>query len=397
MPGALLLLFLAMPGMIFYLLPISSQAPGIALALPLMAIILAKQRQSIPYQSIRHIAYIDGFIILHFLVAAVIQPVDATRFAGSLVLLTAVLTIALSIAPVLFDNINKSTLNAIFWGLIFCGVLGILGFQFSTSNATGKPVFPYSEPSIFSLSLSPIFMFAYATSKGRSRAIYACAALGVALLLQSFTLLVSIALIMGLCLPLRWTFVLAAAATLVIVLGADEQIDYYAKRIDFSEDNQNLTALVYMQGWQMIFEAWENSMGWGSGFQQLGVNSTSVEAAEIIHTISGGGSLNLRDGSFVLVKLIADFGIFGVVAVCLYLKTAISSIKELRKMAVGAIEIPPGRMLAHSVLLTFFVEIFMRGAGYLTGTGALFIAAISYLHRTKPHTAQTRNFRKSCE
>ena len=393
-PLLLLLIFSVVPGMIFYLLPVSSQAPGVLIAL---LGIVALLTSALRVQSVRVLvgaAMLGLFLVLHFAVARLLVPVDPMRFCGSLVLFLIMVVLATSIGPLLFGAIDAIALNRLFWGFVVCAAFAVLGVEFGTVNSTSKPVFPFSEPSIFALSLAPVFLFVCATSRGWRRLLFGGVVLAIALLLQNFTLLAVVAIVLTLCLPLRGTLIMLAAGAAVALLGSIDQFSYYTNRLDFSSGSQNLTALVYLQGWQMIFESWVNSWGWGIGFQQLGVNGTAVDASELILALTGDVS-NLHDGGFVLAKLISEMGIFGVVAVGLYMMVALRSLRQLRAVALGRphVQVAAGRLLAHAVVLAYFVEIFMRGVGYLTGTGALFVAALSYLYGWQ--RASTRSPRTS--
>lgn len=373
------LLFLALPSLVYTALPVSSMAPGLALALTIALLLSTTQSNGVPKGTLLATSLFCTAVSFHFILAGTLQPLNASRFVGSLILIAYMIIVSTSTVPLIFDNLKPNTLTPIFWLLTGCATLGILEIQPSTVNATIKPVFPYSEPSIFALSMSSILMFECGNSRGWKRALLCAVGLSIALLLQSLTLLVVVALVLAASLPLRSIVVLIFFALAAITFSAEGFFDYYLDRLNFSSDSQNLTALVYLQGWQMTFESIIRSMGWGGGFQQLGSNPTQVQAADAISNLLGGGALNQIDGSFILVKLVSEFGVFGITAIFLYLKIAHRSFKEFRGSASGTRRISTGRMFANAVVLTFLIEIFLRGAGYLTGTAALLVASITYL------------------
>jgi hypothetical protein len=51
-------------------------------------------------------------------------------------------------------------------------------------------------------------------------------------------------------------------------------LTYFTDRLALSHSSSNLSALVYLQGVELIEEALETTRAWGIGFQQLGFAPT---------------------------------------------------------------------------------------------------------------------------
>jgi hypothetical protein len=388
----LLLALIALPPAVAYLLPVGSFAPGTAAACLLVVLAMHRRvslrRRPFVLGSIEAtIVLLAAGIGLHGAIASLLVPVAAGRFFGSLVILGLMLLAARTIGP-LFLPRGARAARALFWILLACAVAALAGF--APAGADGdfvKPVFPFSEPSHFALSFLPLLAWRCAVTRGWRRWLYLGAAMAAALALQNLTFVAGIVLIVAtIARPWRVVLIGGAAAALAAVAAPD--LSYYADRLMLSDESMhNLSALVYLQGWQLVEESLRNTFGWGLSFQQLGVNGTQTEASQLIYAMLGYDS-NLLDGSFLAVKLLSEFGIFGFAAIALYLRLAWRSLRALRIIATARRVDDAGGALAHAVVVMYAVELFMRSSGYLVGTGVLFMAAVMYLRRGRQ--ARTR-------
>lgn len=374
-----------LPPFVFSVLPVSSQAPGIAMAVVAASLLLMlgpSQPWTRPQLLVPLLVMLA--LLLHCTLVAQWRPVDVGRFGGSLLLLGGVLLLAGRVADPLFGAISHRGLQWVFVAFLVCGVLSAAGLRIATVNATSKPVFPFSEASHFGLALCPLILSLSVMSRRPVlRLLYVGAAMGLALSLQNFTLLVGLMLIAAVCLPWRWLLPVGAAALvgvgLALSVGA-ESLLYYTERLDFSADSENITALVVIQGWQMIAEAWAATNGWGLGLQQLGIQGPTAEVSDLIFTLNGGDYLNLLDGGFLLSKLAGELGVFGVGLAAAHMLVALRYALVLRKLATGGLPSQPaGLVFARSVVVMYLLEVFVRSAGYLTGAAALALAALYFL------------------
>jgi hypothetical protein len=160
-------------------------------------------------------------------------------------------------------------------------------------------------------------------------------------------------------------------ALLVAAISASQiDLTYYAERLDLSEESQNLSSLVYQQGWQLVSESWDKSDGWGLGFQQLGIEGTNVDVAVQIEKIARV-PLNLLDGGFTASKLLSEFGVLGAALLFGYFRIAKRSVIALRGSSDR-----PGTIFAHCAMVSYSLELGLRGAGYFTPGVVLTVAAL---------------------
>jgi hypothetical protein len=168
-------------------------------------------------------------------------------------------------------------------------------------------------------------------------------------------------------------------AAVVVVAGLPLELSYFTSRLDFSGTVMNLSNLVYLQGWEMALESLSRSHGWGVGFQQLGLHGTDVPAAALIRIIMLGDDTNLTDGSFVFSKLVSEFGVIGIVLGIIYVIGATGCVLALRTKKGRC-----GTTLARCIVVSYGVDMFVRGPGYFVQSTLLFIAAMAVLVSDTP-------------
>ena len=390
--GAMLLLVVLLPSLIFYAGLSTSLALGTSIAaLMLVGVAMlspaARGRLAITPEALA--ALVVAAITAHLVVACVFQPIDLARASASLIPLALVILGGCALGRLLAAARDADIGRAVrlcFAVLCVVSALPTLGFSPVAPNVDTvyvKPVFPFTEPSHFALVFVPMLMYCCIASSGRRRLLVLLLGALVAALLQNLTLVAGCLLVAWVCLRRLALPVLAAVLGLV---ATQLDLSYYAERLDFTGDVQNLSNLVYVQGWQLVRESLERSSGWGLGFQQLGLQGSDTQAANIIFALVGNYA-NVLDGGFTFAKLASEFGVFGLMLAALYLATAWRAIRDLRSTARGAKRFIAPVVFAQCMLASYLIEMFVRGAGYFTGTGILLIASfwlLSWAHQASP-------------
>ena len=383
--GALFLGVVATPPALFYFGFATSFAAGMVLvALWLLVIapsaagMLRSGLRPIGWNQVQRVsAFVFVAVLAHFSVAAVLGPVSLSRGLASLLPLLLLLLAAPALANALLavpeQRFHRSMLQVFCW-MCLMALVGTLGWGPPTLlDAWRRPVFPFSEPSAFALAFIPALMYVCAATHGTTRLALVIAGLACSVLIQNLTLVFGVLLVVLVTLRMHMLALLSVPVVFV-VLQLD--LSYFAERLDFSGEANNLSNLVFLQGWQMIEEALDKSGGLGLGFQQLGVNGTEVFAAQVIRSLLDGEDMNLLDGGFVFAKLGSDFGVAGFALAAGHLLLALRSGAWLRQVASRRRQAAPALILAHSSVLTFLVEMFVRSAGYFSGTALLFAASL---------------------
>ena len=381
----LLLLVLLVPSLTFYLGMASSMALGTCAVAVVVICSLAPQRLANPDagQAVRltngaAILLLFVVIALHLVIATVIRPVDFERAVLSFVPLALVLLSGYGLGRLLATSRDRDIKRAVylcFWTMCALSLLALGGYIPPHSESYFKPVFPYTEPSHFALAILPYMMFCCVSLGGRARVAMLLGGLAMGLALESLTLIAGWLLITSICLRSSAIPLLLA---LLALLATQLDLIYYLDRLDFSGDSPNLSTLVYLQGWQLITESLTLSTGWGLGFQQLGVQGSDSVAAGLIFEILGDNS-NLLDGGFAFAKLTSEFGVLILPLMLWYFPLAWRAARGLRHRSQGASQEAPAITLAQCVVVSFVVELFVRGSGYFSGSTLLLVAAITIL------------------
>lgn len=395
------------PPLFYYLAGATSQALGFCVAAAMIlasGILMWRASAEMAYPAwpklLRTALGVAGavglFVLAHLVIASFfhedLRPVDWGRALLSLAPLMLLLTTAvilgkcLETTPGQIVDVSAKTIA----GLMVLVVLwSLFGWQPESIRKTWAAMFPFTEPSHFALASIPFFMYVCASIPEQHKRFYALlGVLGVLWLMnRSLTFSVGALLIIAVSCPRRYLFPIGA---LFVVLHLPDT-SYYAQRLSFIDAptatavNKNMSMLVYRQGWELLVHENLASWGWGWGFQQLGVFPPELPSSLDIGAKFQGRSLNLKDGSFVMAKLVSEFGVFGLIAALAYITAWLKAVFLLRQQARCRVQQDeatprnPNTILALSLFIGYGIDFFARGIGYFTGTALLFLMACTYL------------------
>lgn len=272
----------------------------------------------------------------------------------------------------------------VFYTLLFVGLVGTTGY--SPFFNSSKPVVFFSEPSHFAVNFGSFLLYMVILSQPRTKFFFLLLVIMLAFLLQNLTLLVIAIFVSAFAFRLnKLVFAFLAGAVLLPIILYVTDITYYTSRLDFSKDNKNLSALVYMSGWEVASLNLRDSFGLGIGFEQLGFIGNRGEIREKIASLAPEvADLNLMDGGTVAAKLISEFGMLAVMGLLIYLVCFVRSAKWVRGVSLRKIEAnEPKKIFFLSCLVMYSFELFVRGTGYYSSTGFIFVASIIWLILSK--------------
>lgn len=379
----LLGLSLLLPTTVFYAFNTSSQAPGVAFAAIIAVGLtgLGLTARPSPGRMLNSAALIGAILVgifAHALVARLFHPLDFTRTLSSLGLLACMAMGAVGLRLSLFelsDTKIAPTITTLFILFLLIGFASVVGFQPPSRGLFPNQVFPFTEPSHYALTLTPILLAFCCISSVRNRIVAILLSIIIAFLLKSLSLVVGVLVVGVICMPIAW--IALGGAVLVAVVGAVDTT-YFVDRLDLNDNSSNLSVLVYLQGWELAEIGFAKTYGWGLGFQQLGLGPITSYTSRLIVALAGDDA-NLRDGGFTLAKFIGEFGIFGIALMTAYSSVVIRAALLLRSASIGRQRLPVGCILALSFVCGYSVEAFVRGIGYFSGTTMLTLAAIIYI------------------
>ena len=112
------------------------------------------------------------------------------------------------------------------------------------------------------------------------------------------------------------------------ITGILTNLDYFDERLDLTDLN-NLTLLVWLQGWFIISSTFQYSNWLGVGFQMLAYDKELTEISYYIFDFFSTGFFNVEDGGFLAAKIIGELGLFGILIVLIYLRFCLKAYKFL--------------------------------------------------------------------
>lgn len=327
------------------------------------------------------------FLGLHLAIAGLLHPIDVGHAAASLIPLVLVVlggvALGTTIAGLAPGYVDRGVMF-VFWAMVIAVALALAGIRPPIASRYLKPVFPFTEPSHFVLAFMPIYTYTCVAATTSRRLALLAAGLILVVALESLTLAIGWALIAMIC--VRGLVIPAIITGAAIALVGVLDLSYFTDRLDFSNSTQNLSTLVYLQGWQLASEALAATSGWGVGFQQLGLQGTDTVISRIIYLLVGD-DVNIFDGGFGAAKLVGEFGLCGIIALALFVTAATRSLVALRR-SVRTRAMPPAQIFGHAAVVGYLIEMFVRGAGYFTGSGLLLVAGLTLVHFRAPARGQ---------
>lgn len=244
----------------------------------------------------------------------------------------------------------------------------------------------FSEPSHVAFSLFPCFAVMLASADRNMRR-WGYVVLGILLVIsRSSTLIGFIAawLIYRLALhrKLKETAVLAFGATMLLIFAASSNYDVLIAPtvnrvvgIAAASDAENISSLVYVQGWQ---DAWANlvrTRGLGLGFDMMGCHPLPDVSVRRVLAIAVDEDLNAQDGSFIFAKVVSEMGLAGIAFFIAVIWSWVKLEKSIRTASGEAAR--SAAKIQSSLIFCFVASSFLRGTGYFSGGVLLWIAAVS--------------------
>lgn len=377
--AAMFMMIAMLPSLVIFVTGMLSLAIGTSLAAVLVLLTTAAYPNQLMPRLRRCIlvfAAIVLLICLHLAISGLLHPVDFSRaiasFAPLLIAIVGGSALGAAIGQASDRRIDRA-ISIVFWVMCVVVVLPRIGIRPPAAGSYPKALFPFTEPSLFALAFMPLYTYACISAAATRRIVFLALGLVLVIALESLTLAVGWVVVALLCTRGLVLPVLMAIAIGGVLVLAD--LSYFLDRLDFSGDSENLSTLVWLQGWQLAQEALAATHAWGAGFQQLGIYGTNTEISRVIYLLTGN-DLNILDGGFVAAKFVSEFGVIGMVIIAAFLVIAGKSMFVLRAAARNPGAMPKATLFMHAVFVGYLVELLVRGAGYFSGSLILLVAAL---------------------
>ena len=262
------------------------------------------------------------------------------------------------------------TIKLLFSILLIDCLFVIISFGILGGNK--KPLL-FTEVSHLSLAMLPfIFYFSYMYRLNGRYLLLNLSPIVFLAMVNSLTLLAGYVMVFVFTLKMRQKIIISFLV-FIIVLIMDTDISYYFDRLNFMADYTNLSLNVFLSGWERAYLNFIDTNGIGIGFQQLGYLGAEGYYQGLLN-MYGWSTLNIYDGGSTAPKLISELGIIGVLFISFYIWGALKCYKFSKLLTL---ETNPKFIFYISCYITFFIELFVRGYGYLSIGVLLFILAVT--------------------
>lgn len=393
---------ITLPSLMYVSLNASSMAAGILVTCFIIALTVGRLRVPIAFLSLP-VAFFFSVVVVYVVYIASLGGLSLKHclsvFLLSLMFVCAA-WVALAVVRIESGNLIF-VLKLLCVGIVLIGYMSIFfPVTFSNYSKFAKSIFPFSEPSHYAITVSGILLAAGFYLSFKQRVLLVVSVLFFAVIYPS-TLLLLLVLIMLFSYYAHSVFKVLCAfiilgMVVVLVTYAGVDLSYYEDRLKLNQSTSNLTALVYLQGWNDAYRAFFSTNGLGLGFQNLG-SLAPGDIGEKIYQLSGIYK-NREDGGFLAAKLIGEFGVFGLALLCLYVfslfKAALYNLEffKIYKMdrAVALHMFPAYSIFGSSLVVAFSIELFARGYGYFS-PGVLLVMVAFFLKKKQKVAASDRN------
>lgn len=383
-----LLVVIVMPSLVYVSLSASSMAAGILAACFIIVLTVGKMRLPSTFISLFFLFFVSSFVI-HTTYYGMqggggLKHVLSVVLFGVMLFCAGVFSVKITAIQ---DGDLISVLKILSALIVFLGVISIISpVNFLNYSKYVKSIFPFSEPSHYAITVSGVLLTTgfYLSSVMRVGLVFSMLVFSVvypSMLLLLLALIMIFSYYMHGFLRLIFTFIcLCVAVTLIPYTGVD--ISYYEDRLKFDETASNLTALVYLQGWEDAYKALLYTNWIGLGFQNMGSLEPGEYGERIFQIV--GIYKNREDGGFLAAKIVGEFGALGIVLLLCYIAVLGLSILYNRKFLTvykmnrgKAFELfPASSVLGCSLIVAFSIEVFARGYGYFSP--GLFLSMVAF-------------------
>ena len=382
--GLMMLATLVIPAIFMGIFELSSMAAGAGLVSVSYILILVTYA---PHYSLLEnkrggiLLLISFFIVIFFqgVMGYFTDNFDYQRYLKSFILLIIYFSgsyCLVRLSQNLNNSITDSAVSFAFYVMLLSGIFGILKYSPFYNEVASKAVFFYSEPSHFSLNFLPLLLYVIIRGSSNTKILFLILGMMITIILENLTLLVGVFLVLFIAFPIRWLpYISFFCVASLGIFG----VDYYIDRLNFFGESSNLSVLVYMQGWERAYLNFFNTNGLGVGFQQFGIIGDIGEISDKIEFLSGQ-RLNIFDGGSVSTKLIGEFGAVGLLIISVYLRYFCKFVKILHKYSITKVSIEDYKEILYlSFFVMYSIDLFVRGVGYFSSSGFLFLASIIWL------------------
>lgn len=256
--------------------------------------------------------------------------------------------------------------------------ISLTGYSPFFPNAVIPVVF-FKETSHFALIFAPYLLAVLVLSSVKERYILIVLSLIYSLIVVPNVTLISSLVFCMLVLVSYRKAILGLILLVALIFYRGDSL-YFIERLSFFDvETINLSTLVYQSAIERMLLAVHQSYGLGVGFQQFGIVGDQGLVMQKLAALDADG-LNQLDGGLVLAKFVGEMGIFATIALLFYLIYCYRYLKCLSFISLSlATKKDAKTIFFMAIYVTFAVQFFIRGTGYFSSGGFLFLTSLVWI------------------
>ncbi len=244
--------------------------------------------------------------------------------------------------------------------------------KWTLTSASSKEMIFFTEPSHYAIASSPFFIYYIVNSEKKNKIFFTLLLFLAALLMQNLTLLLPLIIAISI-FNKKILLIFASIMAILLPIIGPAYYTYITARTStmLDSDNENLSALVYLQGWEYVKDIIITFNGFGTGFQQLGEIRLKSKSQDLLEYL--GYPLNQNDGSFFFSKYFVEFGWIAIITTIIYLVFTIIIYFNLIKILKSNDSF---KLFNSITFISFLIPLFIRSSSYFNPTIYIFYMSI---------------------
>ncbi len=315
------------------------------------------------------------FFILHYFIASILTPDLSQDFIRFFMHLVGVLILILT-SRVFLNKINKINIGCFNGSIVNILVLFMISalasaFGFSPfGREYEKSVLFFSEPSHFAILFAPFFISFLILNDNVIGKIFCICMVAYSYVIGSLISFVSVLLYLAFS-PVKMIFLLTFGFALINT----NDISYFLNRLPLVS-GQTIENAYFLASVDEMWRSLDLSNYIGFGLGQMGVLEPSTDASNDIY-MKNGDYIVRYEGATLLLKIITEFGMFGVIFGFLWVGFVLKSYVTL--IQTKAANVCPKAIFFHAIIYVSSILIFIRALGYFNALSVFILAGFMHL------------------
>lgn len=377
-------LFILSPSLFFFRIS-SSYSLGTVISLFILAPLIIYKNPKIKLSHIFSLAVVLGLLCLSLIISAANDHLSMPFKALFGLIFVGLLILVSMSFPSLIETLDSRRFEKIIRNVFTFYLISLLVFSLTPPDLTFaffgwiRPVFPFSETSHFAIAFAPVLLFTLLRCSAHSRLALAILLMLCQVINPNLTLFAICLYVFALSFSLKTSFIILTSAATGILFALFSMPPYFLERLNLYSSN-NLSALVFRQGWDLVFAGMTGQPPGLLGFQQLQGEHLEFISSDRIRFLRDGLNLNEYDGGFIAAKIFAELGILGWPIVLLFVFVFFRSfVSIVRASRSGLRNADPLSLFLICCSASYIFELFARGVGYFSiGTFLFLISVLSW-------------------